>query len=125
VLKAEFLRHASTKSYVAADGGSPAVTLQVFATSLCDGDVLLPLSLLQSISVVLSIWNDKYVDGVDAESAATVSNFADALLSIDDTCDDEMGLASARLVVSGEIAVSVESVRSSFTARPRATILTY
>jgi hypothetical protein len=109
VLHSDFSRH--VKDDASDVGRYPAVVMRVYKTSLHDGDVQLPLSLLQSLSVVLSIWNDQNAEA-NTEAAHSVHELADALLHPDnnDQADDDRGLASAKLLDGGTSAVSVESV---------------
>lgn len=110
VLHADFVRHARVEDGPRDKRGSPIVYMRVYESSLHKGEVFLPLSLLQSLSVVLSIWKDEHAEG-SHETALLVQELADALLSPDnnDQSADDRGLASAKLLEDGT-AFSVESV---------------
>ena len=88
------------------------IVVRTFKTSLHEGGtVRLPLSLIQSISVVLSIWKDP--QGEDDDNLPFVTNLADAFLSSSSEAhadDDDVGLASARMLEGDRDAVAVESV---------------
>lgn len=67
--------------------------------------VVMPLTLLLSVTVLLSIWNA-------AEGNPAIEELVDELLQndVEDDCGDQ-GLASAVTVVGEQAAVTVESVR--------------
>lgn len=71
----------------------------------------LPLSLLHSLSVVLSIWKEAQSE-TDEEAKSFVTTLADAFLRSDGEtpADDDVGLASARMLEGDGTGVSVESV---------------
>lgn len=93
-------------------------------------EAIVSLSLLQAASVLLSIWTEQDGDAMnqdngnvteapsETEAASFVTNLANMLLhpiinsqeNHDETEVKEKGLASAAMVQSGKIAVSVESV---------------
>lgn len=91
---------------------SPAVVMKLFKTLQHEGGTVhLPLNLLQSICVVLSIWKERDAQEDDAVKTA-VNDFVGALLRPDEDHNDEgCGLASARMRDDGVVeAVPVESV---------------
>jgi len=74
--------------------------------------IRMPLAVILSISVVLSIWRDAKGDE-KSESASAISALVDALMRVDVKDNEngsDVGLASAALVDSGLGALSVESV---------------
>lgn len=111
VLHADFSWHAKVKDDSSDKRSSAAVVMRVYESSLHYGELELPLSLLQSVSVVLSIWKDQHAEG-SHETAILVQELADALLrpDNDDKFVDGRGLASAKLLEGCTAAVSVESV---------------
>jgi len=93
----------------------PVVAIKLFKTRVHEGGMVeLPLTLLQSMCVVLSIWKDGgSEDEIDVVSA--IEDFATALLrpDSDDHADVDTGLASAKVRDDGVVeAVPVESVSS-------------
>jgi len=73
-------------------------------------EIRVPLPVILSISVVLSIWKDT---AAEDESAPAISSLVDALMRVDvkdNESDSDVGLASAAMADSGLVAVSVESV---------------
>lgn len=112
VLHASFIGNTKRAGEIFDSIDSIVVAVEFLKTSqkLC-GTVYLPLPLLQSICVVLSIWKDHNDDEADVKSA--VKDFADALLEPDDehSQNDNAGLANAKMQDNGTVdAVSVESV---------------
>jgi hypothetical protein len=110
VLHADFSWHAKVK--IANDKrSSAAVVMRVYKSTLHYGELELPLSLLQSVLVVLSIWKDQHAEG-SHETAILVQELADAVLhpENDDKYVDGGGLASAELLECGTAAVFVEYV---------------
>jgi hypothetical protein len=92
------------------------VVIYLFETpGRIEARVKLPLALLQSVSVLLSIWRDETIRG-GAETSAAINNLADALLRKEcDRCQECcQGLCSARYEIGGKAAVAVESVRKNF-----------
>ena len=88
----------------------PDVTIKLFSSEHQErSSIHLPLTLIQSICVVLSIWKDGNMDD-DQEVSAAVGRFVVALLRPDDEnySDVECGLASAKM--KDDDAVAVESV---------------
>jgi len=90
------------------------VTIKLFKTQQHEGGTVhLPLALLQSICVVLSIWKDENAQDNDEEETTAVNNFVGALLRpAEDHSDEDSGLASAKIRDDGPVeTVHVESVR--------------
>jgi hypothetical protein len=73
-------------------------------------DVNIPVQLLKSLSMLLSIWCEKD-DPLDSAIGNVMNEIASALLVDHITLIDSSGLASATLVKTGELVVSIESVR--------------
>lgn len=95
---------------------TPSVTIKLFKNEGHEGrTVHLPLTLLQSICVVLSIWRDGTEDE-DHEAVTAINNFVSALLCPDeeDQCNVVGGLASAKMLGDSSVeAVPVEFVSPS------------
>jgi hypothetical protein len=88
---------------------SPVVSLSVNESSKYVGSFTLPLFLLQSICVVLSICGDR--DGLSDRSSIGLSDISDVLLRRDGIeADDTKGLAGATLQENGAPAIDVEHV---------------
>ena len=115
VVHEEFCRRASLQSSEKYTSGEKAVELKLRqCSSSAANQVNLPRTLLQSISVLLSIWNEKkHSKGPHFEAKTAINDFVDSLLRSDvkeDGVREEVGLASARLADSGIVAVPVEMV---------------
>jgi hypothetical protein len=108
VLYGEFNRHAE-------EGDSKSsqrqlVVLRTYTASTDDQTKHLPLSLLKSLSVLLSIWKDE--NAIDEGAAASVKSLVDSLLH-PENCEEKAttrGLAFAVELESGTNAVPVEFV---------------
>ena len=112
VLHVEFFDYAREKTKIADPSLGATVSLCIHKILQYDGVFQVPLSLLQSICVILGIYHDQGNSEVVQPSTSLVSDLANALLHQDETfVDDSNGLASAIFVESGVIAISVESVR--------------
>lgn len=105
VVRGEFILSVKADPRVAS--ASEMVDLKIRTTPTLDlGAVRVPLALLLSTCVLLSIWQD-------ADDNESVDELVDALMrtSVDD--DEDIGLGCATLAESKLPALSVESVRSS------------
>jgi hypothetical protein len=75
--------------------------------------VKLPLQLLQSLSVLLNIWDDDGELSKSTSSRSAVWDIVDSILVCDENrheVDEARGLAGARLVESDSVAITCESV---------------
>jgi hypothetical protein len=114
----EFARCAKEEASEDGVGSDGVVIVKLFPTSfLKTEEVELPLSLLQSISVLLSIWKDQDDQGDrDTAGEGAVNELVDSLMRSNGEEGSEggestsVGLASARMADSSIAAVSVESV---------------
>lgn len=109
VLRTEVYRYEGVKSDSTEQGCSPVVVLPVSEMPLSDREIqFLPISLLHSISVVLSIWNDENANG-DRETTVSVDVLADILLRPNNDGDDIGGeLHGAKSVDRGSATILVE-----------------
>lgn len=109
VVHSEFTRQIGYTHATVQDRTS--VTIRLYGSPLEDQTSFLQLSMLQSLSVILSIWKGGDDDD-DHMSAIHVKYLSDALLHPDnlDQSACVCGLASAMLIDSKEAAMSVESV---------------
>lgn len=107
----EFERY-SKKGKGAENGGA----VNQVRLRLKESDFIIPSTLLQSITILLSVWNDTGVQKDDEESRNAMEKLVDGLLKADSEGQDtssegtETGLTSASMVDSGTLAVSVELV---------------
>ena len=110
VLHEEFANYYMGNPIVGQYIDGPLVNLHVLPSPTYKGEFQLPLYLLQSICVVLSIWKEGDYSETSVPSVV-ISELTDALLK-NKKCEenDSGGLASATLVEGG-MAMSVESVR--------------
>jgi integrator complex subunit 1 len=110
VLHSEFLRYAQGPGGEIARNGEPVVVMKTYGTTSDEATtVTLPLSLLQSVSVVLSTWKEQE-SGLDQQATSSVDYLANVLLcSIDcSVANNELGLASAKIQDGEGVAASVE-----------------
>jgi len=114
VLYSKFVEN--TKRTGDAHESKPSVTINLLKNGGQEGGTVnLPLTLLQSICVVLSIWKEGTTDE-DLEAVTSINNFVSALLRPDDEDQGNVagGLASAKMLGDGsEEAVPVEFVSPS------------
>ena len=116
VLHREFFRCAEEGRDVSVLDQSIAVCIKVLWPSTEETEVTLPISLLKSLCVLLSIWRDPNGKDNFADVGSAVESLADALLRasgvVGNDCHEEaeIGLAGAKMLGSGSDAVSVESV---------------
>jgi hypothetical protein len=108
-LHAELSNYAMTNPSMAGDS---IVTPPSYKSSIINGEMKLPLRLLQSLCVVLSIWNNQ---NVSYESKNAIRNIADAMLHREENAiDDSKGLAGVILVGGGRSLISLENVSIHF-----------
>lgn len=104
--------HAELSNYVktnhsTADGDS-IVTPHPYKSTIVYGEMKVPLRLLQSLCVVLSIWN---YQNVCDESKNAIGSIADALLHRDENeTDGNKGFTCVTLVSGGRSLISLENV---------------
>lgn len=105
-LHAELSNHVKTNHSMAV--GNAIVKPHSCKTTIVYGEMKVPLRLLQSLCVVLSIWNHQ---NVSDESKIAIGNIADALLHrYENETDSNNGLASVILVDGERSLISLENV---------------
>jgi hypothetical protein len=112
VLFTEFSRLIDTKTEVSTTAGYPYISIQLYKTYLKEsGEVTITQTLLQALTVILSIWRDKE-DTSPHDLTDKFHILANALLCEDNAEEstENIGLGSARMLTCGREAVSVETV---------------
>lgn len=111
VTYAEFLRYLDVKFACRSENADLHVVLKIVLPGSNEvAEVMIPLALLQSICVCLSIWKNDDVK-FDVALNDAVQILTDYVLGrVDDFKDDNVGLSGAVLKTGGASSVSVESV---------------
>lgn len=129
VVNEEFRQYTAAPPVLGMDGEMTQTAKDACEIILCSNEssdevqastkVTLPLSLLESSCVLLSIWLE---DSTDTEDSRAVASLVKMLMRttesnvITDKCGEEFlsGLASAKLCANGKSAIPVESVSNKF-----------
>lgn len=111
ILHSEFFAYAKEKDLTVNLDLGATVALSIYKSLHYDGNIQLPLSLLQAVCVILGVYRGQSSSDVEQQCAPLVADLSDSLLHEEEAnAEEKKGLADAFFVESGIRAISVEWV---------------